>query len=466
VPRDATTSHASAPAGLVLAAGAGLLLIGGLLFAVDPRLGAAMLAAPVALLVVVSPTAGTALLLFALPLEELAAITGGGVLNKLLGLAVLGGWLLHALLRRERIAFPALALPLGLLVGWGAASVLWAVDQGAALHTLATQVQLLGLYLLAANVLRTPAALRRALHAHVAGGAVLAAFGLWLTWDGLMQQGRTAIVVDHQLLMEPNAVAAALILPIAVCLTGSTDGDRPAVERLVLALAGMLCVTTVVLTMSRGAVVGLVAMALVVSVARGQVGLPILALLLAVPGLMLAPPEFWERWSEGATLADRGAGRLDIWRVGWVVVRSHPLLGVGLGCFAIVYYDFLSQAAGISWKHAAAVAQVLQKNPHNIYLGATAELGVAGLGLLLSALAVHLRAAQATWRMLRAIRHPAAGLALAVFAALVALIVQGGALDIINRKYLWATLGLAAIGRVRTAGAGGAEADDALRRAA
>src|SRR5205814_3948343 len=136
------------------------------------------------------------------------------------------------------------------------------------------------------------------------------------------------------------------------------------------------------LTLSRGAVVGLAAMALVVSVARGHLLLPVFAVLLAVPGLLIVPPEFWQRWSEGSTLADRGAGRLDIWHVGWVVIREHPLLGVGLGGFPLVYYEFLSQATGISWKHAESVAQVMFKFPHNIYVGAAAELGVVGLGLL------------------------------------------------------------------------------------
>ena len=190
-------------------------------------------------------------------------------------------------------------------------------------------------------------------------------------------------------------------------------------------------------------------MALVVSVARGQLVLPLVGALLAIPGLVLAPPEFWQRWSEGATLADRGAGRLDIWRVGWVVIQQHPLLGVGLGCFPIVYYGFLSQAAGISWKHAEAVAQVLVKYPHSIYLGMAAELGIVGFGLLLTGLALHLRAALGTWRLLARGGHPAADLALTVVAGLVALLVQGFAFDIAHRKYLWVTLGMAAVARMR-----------------
>src|SRR5262245_20652729 len=441
------TSARTIPAWLVLAFAATLLVAGAVAFGLDARLGLALLIAPVVLAVVLSPPAGAALLFFGLPLEELAAVTGGGMLAKLLGLAVVGGWLLHALLWREPLGAPAIGLPVAGLILWAGLSVLWAVDPGVSLHMLLTYVQLLGLYLLVVNVLRTPATLRRALYAHVAGGVVLAVIGLYLTWEGVLQRGRTAIVVDQQLLMEPNAFAAALILPVAICLTATTDGRRGAFERLALAVAGAACLTTILLTMSRGAIVALGAMALGVSLARGQLVLPVLGLLLAAPGLLLVPQEFWQRWSEGATLADRGAGRLDIWSVGWVVIRQHPLLGVGLGCFPVVYYSFLSQATGISWKHAEHVAQVLEKYPHNIYVGAAAELGLPGLALLVVVLGLHLWVAWRTWRLLRAARHPAADLVLTVAAGLLALAVQGAAFDIAHRKYLWALLGLAAIGR-------------------
>ena len=460
---DASTR--SLPAWLVLAVATILLLAGTVAFAIDARLGVALLVAPVVVAVVLSPPAGAALLFFLLPLEELAAFTGGMV-TKLFGVAVVAGWLLHALLWREPIGAPVIGVPVAAFVFWAALSVLWAVDQSVSLHMLLTYVQLLGLYLLVVNVLRTPGALRHALYAHVAGGVVLAVFGLCLTWEGVLQRGRTAIVVDQQLLMEPNAFAAALILPVVVCLTTTTDVRRGGFERFALALAGAVCLTTILLTMSRGAIVAIAVSAIAVSVARGQLLLPVLGLLLAAPGLLLAPPEFWQRWSEGATLADRGAGRLDIWSVGWVVVRQYPLLGVGLGCFPVVYYTFLSQATGISWKHAEHVAHVLEKYPHNIYLGAAAELGIPGFLLLVAVLAVHLWVARATWRLLRAAGHPGADLALAIAAGLLALVVQGGAFDIAHRKYLWAVLGLAAIGRGLVPSSSAATEAVPLRRAA
>jgi hypothetical protein len=185
---------------LVVGAGAAVLAAGALGFVTDTRLGLVALAAPVGFLVVTAPAAGAAVLLFALPLEELAALAPGGflTLHKLLGMVVVGGWLLHALLQRRPIGAPSIALLPGAFVLWGAVSALWAVDPGAATHATVTLVQLLALYLLVVNVLDTPASLRRALHAHVAGAVVLCVFGLYLTGHGVLQGGRTAIVVDHE----------------------------------------------------------------------------------------------------------------------------------------------------------------------------------------------------------------------------------------------------------------------------
>jgi O-antigen ligase len=449
----------------VVSGGIVLLAAGGLAFLLSPRLGALALAVPVGLIVWTSPALGAAFLLFLLPLEELAALTPDGVLtlHKLLGVAVFGAWAVRALVRHEEVRLPPGLLPLGLLVAWGATSVLWAVDPRIALQTTTTAVQLLAFYVLVANVLDTPATLRRALGAHVAGGVVLSLAALWLMHEGILQRGRAAIVVDQQLLVQPNALAAVLILPVTITLVGALDRGRAGFERIALAAAGVLCLTAVMLTMSRGALFALAAVIAVVSAARGA-WLLVLGLALALPGAWLAGPELAQRLAEGATFADRGAGRLDIWQVGWVVIRDNPLVGVGLGCFPLVYYDYLSQATGISWAHVMGVLHTLQKASHNAYLGTTAELGVIGLALFVWALGAHLRDAFVAWRALDRRRHPAADVMLVGVAALVACVVLAFASDIENRKFLWLAFGMAAVGRLHVARA--VRAPASLRRAA
>ncbi len=442
---------------LVLGLCAATAAVGALAFASDPMLGLAALGAPVALVVLVSPQIGVALLLFALPLEELAALSPGGVftLHKLLGLAVVGAWGVQALVRRQPIRLPREAVWPALFVGWSAASALWATDPATTNHMTITFVQLLLLYVMLVNTLDTPRAFRRALYAHVAGAVALCGLGLYLAGQGIMQAGRAAIVVNHELLLEPNAFAAALLVPLAICLGGASDRSRRGLEMTALVAAGGLFFATIFLTMSRGSLVAATVMVFLVGALRRRLVIPLAAAALAIPALVLVGPTLWERLAEGATLADRGAGRLDIWRVGWTIIREHPLLGVGLGGFPLVYFDYLSQATGISWRHAAGVAESMQRFPHNSYVGTTAELGVVGLVLLALTLGTHLVAAARAWRLLERHRHPAAGLVLIVLVALVALIVLGGSIDTGHRKYLWLVLALSALPAMRLGGARG-----------
>ena len=429
------------------ATGAGLA-VAAAAFVVDPRLGLVALGLPLGLLAVASPVVAVALLLFVLPLEELSALTPDGALTitKLLGVGAVGAWILHTLIARQPVTLPRAMLPLGAFLGWAAVSALWAVDPSASVRVAATLVQLLALYLLVANLLTRPRALRVALGAHVAGAVVLAILALYLMEEGVLQRGRVAIVVDRQLLVESNALAAGLLFPVGICIAWTLDRTRPVLERLALALAGTLCATTLLVTLSRGAIVALIAMLVTASIVRRALWLPLLAIVLALPGLLLVGGDLWERIAAGAALADRGAGRLDIWQVGMLVIGANPVGGVGLGCFPIVYFDYLAEAGGVSWKHAAGVARSLARYPHNTYLGVTAELGFVGLGLFASALAVHLGRAVANVRALRARRAPEGTFALAALLGLVGFSVLAFGFDVAQRKYFWLVLGLVAAG--------------------
>jgi hypothetical protein len=75
-----------------------------------------------------------------------------------------------------------------------------------------------------------------------------------------------------------------------------------------------------------------------------------------------------------------GDGRGEYWRVAWLEVRAHPLLGGGAGSYADWWYRE---------RHVGFDTQ----NAHNLYLETLAELGPFGLLLLAAALAIPLVAA-------------------------------------------------------------------------
>ena len=139
--------------------------------------------------------------------------------------------------------------------------------------------------------------------------------------------------------------------------------------------------------MSRGAIVGVLVMTFVYfRRLRVKNALPIIVCMVCVFAIasVWVPERFYSRW-EGAA-ASRGAGRLDIWLVGWAAAKDHGIIGAGLANFPIVYDNY---------KAAAEVFRGEGRAPHNIYLEVTVELGLVGFLLFVLALRSQLREARA-----------------------------------------------------------------------
>ena len=93
-----------------------------------------------------------------------------------------------------------------------------------------------------------------------------------------------------------------------------------------------------------------------------------------------------------------GSSRVDLWRVAWDDARSHPLTGSGAGSYASEWFRERPNRLDVI-------------NAHTLYLETLAELGPAGLALLLAGLGAPLVAA---WR---GRRHPLAAGATAAYVA-------------------------------------------------
>jgi O-antigen ligase len=80
----------------------------------------------------------------------------------------------------------------------------------------------------------------------------------------------------------------------------------------------------------------------------------------------------WEKEADSSTSIGH---RLEYYKTTLGIIARHPLLGVGTGGFATAYE-----------KEASAASIATTRNPHNEYLLKTAELGLAGLALMLGLL--------------------------------------------------------------------------------
>src|SRR5262249_42460251 len=196
----------------VLALGAGAIAC-----FTSPALGLAALALPAAPLLVLAPELAVLGLVAALPFDALTSLdeTHALSLTRLLGIAVLGGWVAHMVAsprRRIRLGRPGRLL--FAYVTFAAISIAWASDTDVTMTALRTLAQLFLLYVMAANVLDDWSRIARVLDVLLLATTVLAVTVLAQAAGGA---GR-AVLRFGGYEINPNFLAAQLAVPAAAAL--------------------------------------------------------------------------------------------------------------------------------------------------------------------------------------------------------------------------------------------------------
>jgi O-antigen ligase len=151
-----------------------------------------------------------------------------------------------------------------------------------------------------------------------------------------------------------------------------------------------LCVLAIVMTWSRGAIIGFVAAFVVVNVVRSRraaaIFLAVAFVLAALGAVQMLPTAVTQRFADFLpflSVPDVSAvevnptnfaivQRLAHWTAAWRMFVDHPWLGVGIGNYSALYPVYRVP----SWPDPLGHA-------HNYYLNITAEAGLAGLAAYL-----------------------------------------------------------------------------------
>jgi O-antigen ligase len=237
-------------------------------------------------------------------------------------------------------------------------------------------------------------------------------------------------------LNEPNYTALALLVPIPLTIVLAARQHVPWKRRLWLLGTGLL-ILQVVLTGSRGGLLGLVAVLVLAALRLSRRKLMttciVLLLLLLIVNL---PTTLGQRlWASlpGSDSYDSGiqasnAARLDILKTAINIVSTHPLTGVGLGNF-----KSRSVAYGASNPHLA----------HMTYLEVAAELGIPAFLAFLGVLWATLRSlGRSRWMALRLRRLDLANLAGAMQVGLLGWMLSAAFLSAQYEKFFWLTVAL------------------------
>jgi O-antigen ligase len=408
---------------------------------VSPALGVVALALPAAPLLVLAPEMALLALIAVLPFDTLGSLDQSSTMSvtRLVGIAVLGGWVLHALAhpgRRVRLGRPGLLL-LAYVV-FATASMGWSGDTDVTLTALRTLAQLFLLYVMAANVLDDWDRIGRSLDVLLLSTTVLSVFVL------VQSEGTgaaRAVLRYGDYATNPNALAVQLAFPAVASLAFRARHAALGWWR----LAALVPIGLALLaTGSRGGALAAGAGLITLAVVRPRVGVRVVATLAFVALLLpvVLPGTTLERlrgrWV--ASEEDRLSGRLDIWRVGLAMIADRPLQGTGFAGFRDAFYEYMLETPVDP--HFALIHNQGNRAAHNLYVCTLAELGLIGWGLLAVALAAHGRRLGQLRRAAMQVgdRH-AEDVALALLAVLTTLLVAGLDEDVLLAKTPWLLLG-------------------------
>jgi O-antigen ligase len=350
-------------------------------------------------------------------LDAFPFLPGGGTISKPVG-ALAGAVLLGAgLIERRLDRPPAAALWWAAFTLWATLSTMWAVDAEVALQRLPTVLSLFGLYFVAVCFRPSQRELYSVCALTVLGGVLAAALAYFFG----MQQEATSQAVRGRLVLQdmesdPNMLGRVLLLPLALAIAGFI-GARGIIARAMAIGSATFVGLGIFISMSRGAVVAIAAMFLVL-LYRMRVRwhiVAIMAVLLMVTTLM--PEAFYERFDALISGEDDGSGRLQIWQTGLRVLERSGIFGAGLYNFPLLYSTY------VPGRHTAA---------HNIYLTALVDLGIPGLAMMLAAIGSGL---YAVWKIRRA--APLSTALTVLEATCIGTLTSGMFFDILFTKSFW-----------------------------
>ncbi len=284
------------------------------------------------------------------------------------------GWL------RERIIHPPkTALFWSLFILWGITSTLWAIDPETALHRIPTALGLWLLYMVIVSVQISTRELSWITLATILGGCIASVYSAYI----FIQTGGAIVrlsLVKGSTVSDPNFFALTLLLPLSLAC-GETLSNRALSRRaLFIAVTGLIAFA-LFLTMSRGALAAVGAIA-VIFVLRLRLNWRLLIpVAIASAGLLFMPRLFFERLHEAST--SRLAGRQDIWQAGIHSLKTYGAFGAGLDNFSDAFQKYVGTSRFFAGN---------QRDSHNIYLSTMVEFGIVGMLLLLAAVRSHLRA--------------------------------------------------------------------------
>lgn len=301
-------------------------------------------------------------------------------------------------LQKEKMRLPAPVWLLGAFVLWAFVGSAGSPYSDVALDQALEHFKLLVILLVAINAFHSEGQLRFYLY-FLLGCFIL--FPVRVALVGYATGGSVIAdrLVSYQTYTNSNDFATLSLLALGAALALTFAGSSWTMARLGATVSAFLLFVVILLTQSRGALVGFAAgfgPALVLMGAKRPGRLLFFGGLIALVIGLVVPSSAWERLSGMAKLTSAStvaqadpegsaAERFEIVKAGLQVVAEYPVFGVGLGTYQRV--------------NAVYAPHIGQRDAHNTYLKLAVEVGIPGLILWLAFIGSLLRYAYRSRRL-------------------------------------------------------------------
>lgn len=376
------------PRALLVATGLTAVMVG-VLSGAQPQLGLLAAFGIVFVVVVMADLLiGFAVMVLLAFLEALSSF-GGVSIAKAAGLLLVLSWLAVASTRGSRtrnffVERPGLTYLLVAFIGWNTISIAWSESAGGAVTSVTRYALNAVLVPIAYAAVRGRRDAIRIL-ATLVGGATIAAISGIVAAPGPESAvyGRATGTIG-----DPNELAAALVVGLAIATSFAVNSHIKIALRALSGVSAALCLTGILLSLSRGGLIGVGAGLLVAVIVGGRWRSRVLAVCGAVAFLGVGYFAFVASLPAKERVLNvsggGGTGRLDLWTVGLRMVSAHPLQGVGSGQFANSSVHYLLRPGVIE---RGDFILSTPKVAHNTYLNIVSELGFVG-GALFAAILI------------------------------------------------------------------------------
>ena len=285
-------------------------------------------------------------------------------LSLVVGIAVLVGWAMNGFGSWRFGRGRAVVVSLMFFVAWFAISGMQATDTAASFESLITLSKIVLPFLVGVTMMDGEKDWRPFLWTIVLAQGYV---GLEMNIDYLVKGYNTAAEGFGGMDNNCFGVSLVTVLGPALMLMLSSKTWK---ARILAGIAAALILHTTLLTFSRGAMLGLIAIAITafVMMPKRPKYLGALALVVTLT-LQFIGPQLADRYasafvSSAEEANDVGGGRLDLWKDCLKVIEAYPIFGVGPANWRVI-------AASYGWAEG--------KSAHSVWMETAAETGIPGV---------------------------------------------------------------------------------------